>query len=95
MATRALAKYFDVAIGSDAGESMIRVAEELSGGETGGEMAAKIRWVVCPAEEVDEGIDGVDIGSVDLVSAAYAVSYCSFVFDFFCVYVLCLGFWLF
>jgi len=78
MATRALAKHFDVAIGSDAGESMIRVAEEL-GGETAKD--DKIRWVVCPAEGVDEidGLGGEGGGSVDLVIGAYAVSSVSFV----------------
>jgi len=70
IATRALAKHFDVAVGSDAGESMIQVANEL-GGQTA--TGGQIRWVVCPAEEVGQ-IDGVEKQTVDLVVAAYAVS---------------------
>ena len=70
MATRAFAKNFDAAVGSDAGESMIKIASEL-GGETA--KGGQIRWVVCPAEDVGK-IDEVEKGSVDLVIAAYAVS---------------------
>ena len=70
MATRALAKYFDATVGSDAGESMIQIAKEL-GGETA--KGGQIRWVVCPAEDVGK-IDEVEKGSVDLIIAAYAVS---------------------
>ena len=89
MATRALAAHFDVAVGSDAGESMIRVAEEL-GGETA-KKGERIRWVVCPAEGVDE-IAEVDTGSVDLVIAAYAVSFLLLLCVISYVYMLCLGF---
>lgn len=69
MATRALSPHFDVAIGSDAGDSMIQVAKELGGQTAKGE---PIRWVVCPAEELND-IPEIEKGSVDLITAAYAV----------------------
>ncbi|KAK1753238.1 trans-aconitate 3-methyltransferase [Echria macrotheca] len=68
MATRVFAPHFGVAIGSDAGESMIRVASELGGVTATG---APVRWIVSAAEEIDR-ISGVGEGSVDLVIAAYA-----------------------
>lgn len=70
MATRSLSPHFDVAIGSDAGDAMIQVATEL-GGQTA--KGGSIRWVVCPAEEINN-IPGIEKGSVDLITAAYAVS---------------------
>jgi hypothetical protein len=56
MATRAFARYFDVVIGSDAGESMIKVATEIGGTSAKG---GPIQWAVCPAEEIDK-IPGIE-----------------------------------
>ncbi|KAK3369974.1 S-adenosyl-L-methionine-dependent methyltransferase [Podospora didyma] len=69
LVTRVFSKHFDVAaVGVDPGESMLRVAEELGGETAKGE---PVRWVVCSAEEINE-IPGIERGSVDLVTAAYA-----------------------
>ncbi|KAK0719328.1 S-adenosyl-L-methionine-dependent methyltransferase [Lasiosphaeris hirsuta] len=68
LATRAFSKHFDVAVGSDAGDSMIQIATELGGQTARGE---PIRWVAYSAEEINK-VPGVEKGSVDLVTAAYA-----------------------
>lgn len=70
MATRVFSKHFDVAIGVDPGDSMIKLATELGGETAKGE---PVRWVISTAEEMDK-IAGVEKGSVDLVIAAFAVS---------------------
>jgi len=68
MATRIFSKHFDLAIGADPGESMIKLATELGGETAKGE---PVRWVISTAEEIDK-IEGLEKGSVDLVIAAFA-----------------------
>jgi ubiquinone/menaquinone biosynthesis C-methylase UbiE len=69
-ATRDVALSFDRAIGSDPGVAMIDVAIEL-GGET--KTGKEISFVVSAAEKVSS-IEGLEKGSVDLLTAAMAVS---------------------
>jgi ubiquinone/menaquinone biosynthesis C-methylase UbiE len=69
-ATRDLSRSFDRAIGADPGEQMIKTAKEL-GGKT--KSAADVEFVVSTAEEVSQ-IKGLEPGSVDLLTAAMAVS---------------------
>jgi len=68
IATYVFSKHFDVAIGADLCESMIKVATELGGESAKGD---SVRWVISTAEEIDK-IEGVEKGSVDLVIAAFA-----------------------
>jgi trans-aconitate methyltransferase len=69
-ATRDLAIVFDRAIGTDPGAEMIIAARQLGGRTRSGE---EIRFEVSPAEEISK-VNGVEPGSVDLLTAAMAVS---------------------
>lgn len=71
-ATRLLAPHFDVIYGADPGESMIQTAKELGGTTKNGN---PIVYEVVGAEDIDK-IDGLEHSSVDLITAATAVSIC-------------------
>jgi ubiquinone/menaquinone biosynthesis C-methylase UbiE len=73
-ATRDVARSFKRALGVDPGEAMIAAAREHGGVTREGE---EIRYVVGAAEEL-AGVEGVEAGAVDLVTAAMAVGllYC-------------------
>lgn len=70
-ATRDVALSFDQAIGADPGDAMIGAARGLGGKTKSG---ADIRYEVCPAEEISK-IEGLELGSVDLLTSAMAVSH--------------------
>ena len=70
-AVNVLAPSFDVATGADPGEAMIETARQLAGTTGSG---APVQFVVSTAEEIDS-IEGLEHGSVDLITAATAVSH--------------------
>jgi 2-polyprenyl-3-methyl-5-hydroxy-6-metoxy-1,4-benzoquinol methylase len=72
-ATRELAMSFQKAIGVDPGEEMINQAKIIGGKTAAG---IPIEWAVGNAESVGEK-QGIEVGSVDVLSAAMAVSMCS------------------
>jgi ubiquinone/menaquinone biosynthesis C-methylase UbiE len=69
-ATRDLALSFDRTSGADPGEHMIKAANELGGKTKPGK---DIEFVVSSAEEISQ-IKDLELGSVDLLTAAMAVS---------------------
>ncbi len=69
-ATRDLAVYFVNAVGADPGEEMIAAARSIGGKCKNGEA---VRYVISPAENIS-GVEGLEAGSVDLLTAAMAVS---------------------
>ena len=71
-ATRLLGPHFDVVYGTDPGDSMIQTAKELSGTTKNGN---PIVYKAVGAEDIDK-IDGLEHSSVDLITAATAVSIC-------------------
>ena len=68
--TNVLAPAFDVAIGVDPGEEMINTAK-LSDGRSSRD--APVQYYVCAAEDLDK-LEQVSHGTVDLITAAMAVS---------------------
>jgi trans-aconitate methyltransferase len=68
--TRDIAVMFDEAIGVDAGQSMIEQAR-AAGGKT--KSGKDVRYEIMPAEELSK-LEGLKPGSVDLLTAATAVS---------------------
>ncbi|KAM0548065.1 hypothetical protein ACHAPJ_010123 [Fusarium lateritium] len=67
-ATQKLALHFDIVYGADPGESMINTATELGGNTRSG---APILYKLSAAEDIDK-IDGIQNGSIDMVTAATA-----------------------
>jgi len=68
-ATRDLSRSFERTIGADPGEQMIEAAKALGGKTKSG---ADVEFVVSAAEEISQ-IEGLEPGSVDLLTAAMAV----------------------
>jgi trans-aconitate 3-methyltransferase len=68
--TRDLSPHFDVVFGADPGEGMLQTATELGGTTATG---ASLEYRISGAEEID-GIEGLEHGSVDMITAASAVS---------------------
>lgn len=68
--TNVLAQSFETAMGVDPGSEMINVARH-SDGKTSTE--APVQYYVCAAEELDQ-VKEISHGSVDLITAAMAVS---------------------
>lgn len=86
-ATRDLAAFFEVGVGLDPGEEMIKTARALSEEEAVGDgnVVRKVGFAVCGAEECARGVKDVlnatkgvegqhGEGSVDLLTAAMAVT---------------------
>lgn len=69
VATRDIAKYFDYALGADAGTEMINQARKLNGKSKAGN---DIKYVIAPSEEVGEG-EGIPPGTIDMITSATAV----------------------
>ncbi|KAF4964051.1 hypothetical protein FSARC_8000 [Fusarium sarcochroum] len=67
-ATQKLAPHFDTVYGADPGESMITTATELGGITRSG---APIVYKLSSAEDIDK-IDGIQHGSIDMITAATA-----------------------
>ncbi|KAJ4262906.1 hypothetical protein NW762_006519 [Fusarium torreyae] len=67
-ATQKLAPHFDVVYGVDPGESMINTATELGGNTRSGD---PILYKLSAAEDIDK-IDGIQHGSIDMITAATA-----------------------
>jgi SAM-dependent methyltransferase len=69
-ATRDLSPYFDVVFAADPGQAMLQTATELGGTTATG---AALKYRLSGAEEID-GIEELEHGSVDMITAAAAVS---------------------
>lgn len=70
---RDVGPFFDTAFGVDPGVEMIAKADELSGSKEG----QGVVFLVSAAEDIDK-LDGIEQGSVDLITAGMAVRMVSF-----------------